>query len=51
MRDNRLVVLVDDDLLEFLKKYAKAKGVPVSTGLRQIAIEKREEMSKDSANA
>ena len=51
MRDNRLVVLVDDDLLDFLKSYAKAKGVPVSTGLRLMAIEKREELNKEKANA
>lgn len=51
MRDNRLVVLVDDDLLEFIKTYAKSKGVPVSTGLRMMAIEKREELRKVSADA
>lgn len=51
MRDNRLVVLVDDDLLDFIKSYAKAKGVPVSTGLRMMAIEKREEMAKARTDA
>lgn len=51
MRDNRLVVLVDDDLLDFIKGYAKSKGVAVSTGLRLMAIEKRDEMAKEKANA
>lgn len=51
MRDNRLVVLVDDDLLDFIKKYAKSKGVPVSTGLRLMVIEKRAEMARAASDA
>ena len=44
MNDNRLVVLVPDDMLEFLKDHARKTGVGnVSAAVRMILKQKQEE--------
>lgn len=39
MKENRLVVLLDDDLIQKYEEKCKERGVPLSTQTRMLIIE------------